>query len=87
LRIDTEVVKNKVVIKLVEKDKKPGVRATIDGGLAIYRVKFKDNQYSIVFAYEIRAKGSSMLLLFQPRITRRKFHLKIPPLLSLVLDL
>jgi hypothetical protein len=58
VEIDTEVVKNKVIIKLVEKDKKPGVRATIDGGLAIYRVKFKDNQYSIVFAYEVRTERS-----------------------------
>jgi hypothetical protein len=50
IRRDTVVVKNKEF-------RVPGVRATIDGGLAIYRVKFKDNQYSIVFAYEIRAKN------------------------------
>ena len=37
----------------------PGVRATINGGMAIYRVKFENNQYSIIFSYEVRAKSPS----------------------------
>ncbi len=54
-----KVIKDTIVIKSKNEETRiPGVRVEINGGLAIYRVKFEDNQYSIVFAYEIRPKGS-----------------------------